>query len=338
MYFEYTHFLWGIILIPILIGLLLLGNKKSKKFSYLFSNIEIIKKASGSHSKKNLRFFHVFISFFIITFFIIALAKPFILKSDSLNTKKGIDISLAFDVSLSMNATDIKPNRLSASKDTFINFLSNISTDRVSLIIFSGKAFSQTPLTFDYKYLKQVIRSIDTRSIDQSNNQLEGTAIGTAIISAINRLIQTEPERTKIVILITDGETNRGIDPIAAAEFAAAKNIKVYTIGVGKDQNTKIPIGSRFGKTIYANDENGNFKTSKLDEETLQKISDISGGKYFKATNTNELSNIYKEIDRLEKSILIDSNTSSKQYIDYIFIMFGLLFFFIQKYIRYILL
>lgn len=338
MFFEYPQYLWLIIVIPIIGIIFFYILKKIKAPRIYFSNIGIFKKIA---SKKFLSFWKYLHSvlFVLISIFIIgALSTPFIYNDDNRSTKNGIDISVVLDVSLSMNATDLAPNRLEAAKDTLRSFIRNLKSDRVGFIIFAGKAFSQTPLTFDYNFLESIVNDITVRSIDQSHSELEGTAIGTAIMSSINRLTKTEIERTKIIILITDGEANKGIDPIAAAKFSQEKNIKIYTIGVGKDKNAKIPIGERFGKTLYAMDENGNFQTSKLDEKMLNDIATLSNGKYYRATDAAQLSSIYETINQLEKKEILETNNFEKYYITHFFILSALILFFIQIIIRYIFL
>ena len=227
---------------------------------------------------------------------IIGLARP---RSVSVTAKtkktKGIDIMLAIDVSASMLARDLKPNRLEALKKTAINFIKRRPNDRFGVVLYAGEAFTQVPITSDHRIVMQAVRKINFNQLFNTLDQ--GTAIGMGLATAINRLKDSKA-KSKVVILMTDGVNNTGeIDPLTALELAKQFGIKVYTIGIGTNGYAPTPVAldSR-GGFIYRNAK------VEIDEKLLQKIADETGGKYFRATDNYELNKIYKSIDKLEKT------------------------------------
>ena len=208
---------------------------------------------------------------------------------------KGIDIMLAVDVSASMLARDLKPNRLEALKKTAINFIKKRPNDRFGVVLYAGEAFTQVPITSDRRIVMQAIRKINFRRLF---NQLEqGTAIGMGLATAVNRLKDSKA-KSKVIILMTDGVNNTGeIDPYTALELAKQFGIKVYTIGLGTNGYALTPVGVRpDGSFEYRNAK------VEIDEKLLKKIAAETGGKYFRATDNRKLQKIYKEIDKLEKT------------------------------------
>ena len=206
-------------------------------------------------------------------------------------TSEGVDIMLALDVSSSMQDEDFKPhNRLYVAKEEIKKFIARRSNDRIGLIVFARNSFTQCPLTIDYGVLLRFVDQIDFGVVE------DGTAIGMAIANGVNRLRESEA-KSKIMILLTDGDNNAGeIDPLTAANLATAFNIKIYTIGAGKPGNAMYPVQDPiFGKRYV-------YQPTKIDEETLQKIADITGGKYFRARSGEELEEIYTAIDGMEKT------------------------------------
>ncbi len=225
-----------------------------------------------------------------LTGIITALARPQSSTSWQNVTTEGIDIILAMDVSGSMLAEDLKPNRLEASKEVAMDFISGRPDDRMGLVLFSGESFTQCPVTTDHAVLKNLFKDVKNGMIT------DGTAIGLGLANGVNRLKDSEA-KSKVVILLTDGENNRGeIPPLTAAEIAKAFGIRVYTIGVGTRGEAPFPFRSPFGGIVYKNVE------VKIDEPLLTQIADMTGGKYFRATDNKKLKAIYEEIDKLEKS------------------------------------
>ncbi len=224
---------------------------------------------------------------------ILAVAQP---RSGARSTRvssEGIDIALAVDISSSMLAEDFQPqNRIEVAKDKVKRFVLGRKSDRVGLVAFSGEALTQVPLTTDYPVL---LAAIDNLQVGQLE---DGTAIGTAIATAANRL-RTAPGRSRVMVVLTDGENNRGaIDPRTAAQAAAAFGVRIYTIGVGSEGMAAVPVGRSLFGLRYEN------RPVKIDEALLTEIANSTGGRYFRAKDAEALQRIYEQIDRLERSIV----------------------------------
>jgi Ca-activated chloride channel family protein len=220
---------------------------------------------------------------------IIALARPQTAFSWQNSTTEGIDIMIASDISGSMLAEDFKPNRLEAGKDIAIDFIKNRPNDRIGLVIFSGESFTQCPLTIDHDVLINLYDQIHYGMIN------DGTAIGEGLATAVSRL-KDSPSKSKVIILLTDGSNNMGsIAPLTAAQIAKTFNIRVYTVGIGTHGLARMPVQTPQG-TQYVTIQ------ADVDEGTLTKIADVTGGKYFRATDNDALRNIYNQIDRMEKA------------------------------------
>lgn len=232
---------------------------------------------------------------------IIALARPQSVSTTHKVSKNGIDMVIALDVSESMLAEDLTPNRLESAKRYIEDFVGKLKSDRVGLLVFAGKPFTQSPLTFDYEILKYYLDEISTDTINQNVQGLNGTAIGDAILAASNRL-KNNQERTKVMVLLTDGEANVGVDPVFATEQARAQGVKIYTIGIGSLEGAPVAVGTRNGQPIYAKNPDGSLYKSTFDEKTLQEIAQISGGKYFYAKNDQALNKSLETIQALEKT------------------------------------
>ena len=201
---------------------------------------------------------------------------------------EGIDIILTLDISESMQIEDFKPNRLESAKNVAKTFINGRFQDRIGLVVFSGESYSRCPLTSDYDLLKKYIDEINFDLIST-----RGTAIGSAIAIATNRM-RTSKSESKIIILLSDGDNTAGnIDPLTAAEIAKAYNVKIYSIAIGK--NGKVPFGKDyFGRTRYVD--------NSLDEKNLKEIAEITSGNFYRASNEDSLKKIFEEIDQLEKS------------------------------------
>lgn len=222
---------------------------------------------------------------------VIVMARP--QSSDSFRDEKteGIDIVLSMDISGSMQAIDFRPNRLEAAKDVAVNFINNRPNDNIGLVIFAGESFTQCPLTTDHTVLVNLFNDVKMGMLE------DGTAIGMGLATAAAR-IKDSKAKSKVIILLTDGENNCGqIPPKQAAEIAQTFGIRVYTIGVGTRGTAKMPIQTHFG-IQYQEVE------VQLNEELLTEIATLTGGKYFRATDKSSLQKIYEEIDEMEKTIL----------------------------------
>ena len=225
---------------------------------------------------------------------VIGLARPQIVQGKETITGEGIDIALAVDISGSMASLDFQPdNRLQTSKQVIENFIGERTYDRIGLVVFASEAFAQSPLTLDHNMVE---RSLEQVELATDLGLEDGTAIGSGIANAANMLTNSTAD-SKIIILLTDGVNNSGqIDPLTAAEAAKALGIKVYTIGAGKTGEVPVPVQGMFGGTTIA------YQESQLDEATLQQVADITGGKFYRATDADALKAIYDEINQLEQS------------------------------------
>ena len=224
---------------------------------------------------------------------VVALARPQDIEQNVRTNTEGIDIVLAIDVSASMLARDFRPDRITAAKEVAGSFVADRYGDRIGLVVFAAEAFTQSPLTTDQSTLQTLLARIRSGLIDDS-----GTAIGNGLATAINRLRESEA-KSKVIILLTDGENNRGqIAPMTAAEIARAQGIRVYTIGVGTEGTAPYPAVDIYGQPT------GDVVMAKveIDEKTLGAMADLTGGKYFRATDNAKLKAIYDEINQLEKS------------------------------------
>ncbi len=235
-----------------------------------------------------------------LSFLIVAMARPQSLNSWQNVTTEGIDIVIALDISSSMLAMDFQPNRLEAAKDVATQFISGRPNDKIGLVVFSGESFTQCPLTTDHATVINLFKNIESGMIE------DGTAIGNGLATAVSRLKESNAI-SKVVILLTDGENNRGeIAPVTAAELAKTFGIRVYTVGVGTLGTAPYPMQTPFGVQVRDVEV-------KIDEATLQQIANTTDGKYFRATNNNKLAQIYQEIDKLEKSKIDVKEFSKRQ-------------------------
>ena len=219
----------------------------------------------------------------------IALARPQLSNRWQSQSTEGIDIMMALDVSGTMLAEDLKPNRLEAAKEVATDFVINRPNDNIGLVVFAGESFTQCPLTTDHAVLVNLFQSVKFGLIE------DGTAIGLGLANCVNRM-KDSPTKSKVIILLTDGSNNRGeITPQTAAEIAKTFGIRVYAVGVGSHGQARVPVQTPYGTQYMMMD-------SEFDEVTLKGIAQTTGGEYFRATDNKSLKSIYEQIDRLEKS------------------------------------
>ena len=280
---EYFYLL----IIPVVYSIWYFFKRRNINSEILFSNLGSLNKTKTL--KNRLRDLPQIFNIVAICLLIIALARPQSSTNWEESTTEGIDIVLSMDISGSMLAEDLKPNRLEASKDVAVDFISKRVNDRIGLVIFSGESFTQCPLTTDHNVLINLFKDVKSGMVE------DGTAIGMGLATAVNRLKDSDAI-SKIIILLTDGVNNKGVvAPFTAAEIAKQFGIRVYTIGVGTEGYAPYPFQTPFG-VQYQDVE------VQIDEETLQNIATVTDGKYFRATNNSKLKEIYKDIDKLEKS------------------------------------
>lgn len=224
-----------------------------------------------------------------ITFLAIALARPQLSNRWSSESTEGIDIMMALDISGTMMAEDLKPNRLEAAKQVATDFVLSRPNDNIGLVVFAGESFTQCPLTTDHAVLVNLFQSVKFGMIE------DGTAIGLGLANCVNRM-KDSPTKSKVVILLTDGSNNRGdIAPQTAAQIAQTFGIRVYAVGVGSHGQARVPVQTPYGTQYMMMD-------SEFDEATLRNIANATGGEYFRATDNSSLKRIYAQIDQLEKS------------------------------------
>jgi Ca-activated chloride channel family protein len=290
--FEFVNpeYFWLFLVLPLLL-LWYFFKRKQQTATLKISSIKGFK--TGKNWLAKLRPLLFILRLLAISAIIVAIARPrFVDESTRVKTTKGIDIVMAIDVSASMLARDLKPDRLQALKLVAARFINSRPNDRIGLVEYAGESYTKTPLTSDKTVVLSSLNSIEYNSIIEG-----GTAIGMGLATAVNRLKESTA-KSKVIILLTDGENNSGfIDPKIASELAVEFGIKVYTIGLGPNGMASSPIGI---------DQNGRFRYGnqpvKIDEALLKEIAKTTGGKYFRATNNTKLNEIYEEINKLEKT------------------------------------
>jgi Ca-activated chloride channel family protein len=291
--FVFAH-PWVLLLLLTLPLLAWLKGKFGGTAGVTFSNTSMLAKI-GHRRRSRAGAFLAALTYLALALFIAALARPQLGRVTTRVQATGVDIMLALDVSRSMLAEDFtignrRANRIDAVKLVTEQFIRERPNDRIGLVAFAGRPFLVTPLTLVHERLIQNLERLRIGLVE------DGTAIGSAIASAANRLKDKEA-KTKLIVLLTDGDNNAGkVQPLTAAEAAKALGIRIYTIGAGTEGEAPFPLTNQFGRTVYRN------VLVKFDEKTLQEIASMTSGQYFRATDTNSLRTIFGEIDKLEKS------------------------------------
>ena len=256
-----------------------------------------------------------------LVFIIIAIARPQASNSWRTENTEGIDIMMALDISGTMMAEDLKPNRLEAAKSVASEFILSRPNDNIGLVIFSGESFTQCPLTSDHAVLVNLFKGVNYGLIE------DGTAIGLGLANAVSRIKESKA-KSKVLILLTDGSNNRGdIAPFTAAEIAKTFGIRVYAIGVGSYGVVNIPVPTPMGIQYQQ-------MQSEFDEKSLQSIAGMTGGKYFRATDNSKLRRIYQEIDQLEKTKINVREYSKKNEQFFLFSLFAFIFLILEVLLR----
>lgn len=285
--FAYPWAFSGFLLLP-LMGYWYYTRYAQQQGTIKVSSVAFLKQSSSW--KKTLRHVLLGLRLLAISCLIIALARPQTRNDEELKMGEGIDIILCLDVSGSMSAQDLLPNRLEASKAVAAEFVDRRPTDRIGVVIFSGESFTLVPLTTDKQILKSQIYSIQRGLLE------DGTAIGDGLGVSVDRL-KNSPAKSKIIILLTDGENQGGlIDPLTGKDLAKAHNIRVYSIGVGTEGYAPVPVPDGMGGAVIRQQK------VNIDEKLMRLIAEETGGLYFRARDNESLKNIYGEIDKLEKS------------------------------------
>jgi Ca-activated chloride channel family protein len=285
--FAYPWVLYFLLVIPLMLAWYWFQGRQ-KQPSITYSSLGIFKDIAFSW-RERFRHIPIILRVLAVALLIVALARPQNFSSGENIYTEGIDIAMVLDISGSMLAEDLKPNRIEAAKNVIDNFIRGRTSDRIGLVIFARDSFTQCPLTVDYHVLRNLLSQVKSGMIE------DGTAIGNAIANGVNRL-KNSKSKSKIIILLTDGVNNAGeVDPVFAAQIAKTFGIRIYTIGVGTHGEAPYPVQTPFG-TRYQ------MIPVDIDESVLKQISSITGGEYFRATDNRTLKEIYDKIDKLEKS------------------------------------
>jgi Ca-activated chloride channel homolog len=297
--FADKDFFWLFLALPVMIGWYIykLKTQEAEIHYSSFENLGNIK----TSVKAYLRHL-IFVSrIIVVSMIILVLARPQSRSSWKDVKTEGIDIVLSLDISYSMLAKDFKPNRLEAAKEVAKEFIDVRTNDRIGLVIFGGEAFTQCPLTTDHNVIKNLFEGVNAGMLAQ------GTAIGLGIADAVAR-VKDSKAKSKVVILLSDGVNNAGeIAPVTAGEIAKTFGVRIYTIGVGTMGKALTPVA------IYPNGQmQYDYIDVEIDEKTMSKIAEETGGKYFRATDKESLRGVYKEIDKLEKTIISEKSFSNK--------------------------
>jgi Ca-activated chloride channel family protein len=285
---PYVLLLW--LLLPALAWLK--GKAGRQSAAFVYSSVDLVRPISG-FKRSRAGAILADLRWVALALFILALAQPRIVKGESHVKASGIDIVVAIDLSGSMRSEDFGPDlsRIKLAKQVLSKFIDNRPNDRIGLVAFAKEAYIAAPLTLDHDYLQENLSRLDIGKIDESS-----TAIGSALMTSLNQLKNLK-DKSKIVILMTDGQNNSGkIPPLTASEVAKAIGVKVYTIGIGIHGKAPYPVIDQFGQKHYQ------WMDVDVDEDTLTKIAQQTGGKYYRADSADTLRKIYEDIDRLERS------------------------------------
>ncbi len=294
-----------LLLLPVLFFLWWWRYRRDERTAFRYSNTDILNAVPEGWRVRLLPLLNVF-RWVVLVLMIIALAGPRQVLEETEHKSEGIDIVLSLDISGSMAAEDFKlggrrSNRLEIIKKVVAEFIEGRKSDRIGLIAFGARAYTVSPMTTDYRWLKENLERVQLGLVE------DGTAIGSGLASALGRLNDSKA-KSKVVILLTDGMNNAGkIEPLEAATTAKQLGVKVYTIGAGSKEPVPFPMRDLFGRTFYQE------VMLEIDETTLSQIAAVTGGKYFRATDTESLRHIYQQIDAMEKTVLEQSGYKEYQ-------------------------
>jgi len=282
--FADPEFLSLIVVILTLVSLYVRG-RRLRSAAIRYSDVEALKQADVRRTGRNR---HVLFALRVLALaaFVVAFSRPQTGITSETITTEGIDIILAIDVSSSMLAEDLEPNRLEAAKAVAAEFVEGRRNDRIGLVVFAAEAFTQVPLTLDYSVVTDLLAQMEVGMIE------DGTAVGMGLATAIKRLQASDAE-SRVVVLLTDGRNNTGeIGPVTAGQMAQALGVRVYTIGAGSRGLARVPVGGGRYAQVQVD----------IDEVSLQEVAETTGGRYFRATDREGLSQVYEEIDALERT------------------------------------
>jgi Ca-activated chloride channel family protein len=294
MRFAEPQYFYLLFLLPLFAAFYWWAFRKKRQALARFGNLDLVRKLMAATSSGR----QVFKAALVVGglfFLVLAAARPQFGTKEEVVRRRGVDIVVALDTSLSMLAEDIRPNRLERAKQEVGALIDRLKGDRVGIVAFAGQAFVQCPLTLDYGAAKLFLDAVDTGLIP-----VRGTAVGEAIrVSA--RAFDREQKKYKVLILVTDGEDHEG-DPLRAARQAAEDGVRIYAIGVGTREGELVPVRGEGGDMDYLKDRSGNIVKTRMDETTLEKVALITDGKYYRSTSSGiELDRVYQDISRMEQ-------------------------------------
>ena len=288
MFFEYPHLLWLLALPLLLVAHYLYLELKGRK-PHMRVSTDVPWRSGGRSVLGVLRHLPFLLRTVALVMIVIAVARPRSSSDVEKIDTEGIDIVMAMDVSTSMLARDFNPDRISAAKDIAVEFIAQRPTDRMGIVVFAGESYTQCPLTTDRATLINLMKEVQTDLIE------DGTAIGNGLATAVARMMDSDA-KSRVVILLTDGVNNSGeVAPQTAAEIAKTYGVRVYTIGVGANGMAPYPVMTPWGPDVRQ-------MQVEIDEELLKSIAESTGGRYFRATDNTKLSEIYSEINKMEKA------------------------------------
>jgi Ca-activated chloride channel family protein len=293
MRFGNPEFLWLWLLLPVIAGYFIWAWQRKQKALGRFAGPAIINKLTpvSGHQRQVIKWIILLVFY---AFAVFSLSRPRFGVKTEMVERRGIDVMIALDISQSMLAQDIVPNRLDRAKHEISKFIDMLRGDRVGLVVFAGESFVQCPLTLDYSAAKMFLNSVDCDWI-----QVQGTELGQAITQSA-AAFRDEKRKKKVMILLSDGEDHEG-DPVSAAKTAAKEGVRIYTVGIGSESGVPIPVSKGSGNIVYKKDRAGNLVMTRLNSVILERIALESGGSYFHAGTDLDLSRIYSEIASMEK-------------------------------------
>jgi Ca-activated chloride channel family protein len=325
MRFGSPEYFWLMFCIPVLIGLFILAHQWKQAALARFASLALMKRLTPEKilQQQVLKW----VLFLVFVFFaVLALTRPRFGVKMEMVERKGVDIIVALDISKSMLAEDVAPDRLERAKFETAKFIDLLKGDRVGIIVFAGESFVQCPLTLDYGAAKMFLDAVNTDWV-----QTQGTAIADAINQAIEAF-SSQKNKSKVLIILSDGEDHIG-DVETAAQKAAQQNIRIFTVGIGSESGVPIPVGKGKGNIVYKKDANGNLVMTRLNSLMLEKIAMEGHGKYFHAGTSLDMPGIYHEIAKMEKNELGTDrmNIFEEQY--QAFLAIALLFLFLEFFV-----
>ncbi len=300
MTFRYPE-MFILLIVPFVMIVYRMLTDSSRRTGIGYANFSILRSVHARTYKNWLSALPVILKTFALCLLVTALARPQFGEEKEDVKRQGIDIFIALDVSGSMSAEDLKPDRITAARELTSEFIKKMTDHRLGMVIFAGRSMTLSPLTIDIGIIIDYLSKVKVGEMP-----IDGTAIGDAISNCVYKF-KDEKSKSRVIILLTDGENNTGnVEPMLAAKIARERGIKIYTIGIGSKDGAPIPV-MQGGRKLYVRNPDGTLAIPKIDEKLLQEIAELTEGRYFRATDEKKLKEIYEVINKLEKSEIITS-------------------------------